>query len=201
MDDGAQRCAVLYPAIAEAAHRTGATTVGLVDVGPPGGPNLQVDRVGITYSDGRVLGDPAAAVQVSARLVGRVPVPAREVPEVVARVEVTGTLTDALAQVPAGALPVVTTTWTLARFTREDRLRFLQLLDAAATHRTVAWVSVEGVGVAPAVPTFGDRHASGHSTTGLALFRHGTLHAEALGRCWSRGRALSWLASASEGRA
>jgi hypothetical protein len=62
----------------------------------------------------------------------------------------------------------------------------------------VAWVSVEGVGVAPEIPTLGDRPASGHSIIGLAVFdRHpeGTrLRTEALGRCWSRGRWLAWLA-------
>jgi hypothetical protein len=53
---------------------------------------------------------------------------------------------------------------------------------------------VEGVGVAPAVPTLGDRRASGHSIIGLALFGHSALHTEAVGRCWSRGRMLAWLA-------
>jgi len=103
-------------------------------------------------------------------------------------------LPAAIADVPADAVPVVTTTWALARHSRDDRLRFLQQLDRAATHRPVAWVSVEGVGVAPAVPTFGDRHASGHSIIGVTVFEHGRLYAEAVGRCWSRGRLISWLA-------
>jgi hypothetical protein len=59
----------------------------------------------------------------------------------------------------------------------------------------VAWVSVEGVGVAPAVPTFGDRRASGHSVLGVTLLGHATLSAEAVGRCWQRGRVLAWLAN------
>jgi hypothetical protein len=108
--------------------------------------------------------------------------------------DVVDRLPDALARVPAGALPVVTTTWALSRLSLEDRLRFLHRLDAAATHRPVAWVSVEGVGVAPAVPTLGDRRASGHSIIGLAVFGHSSLRAEAVGRCWSRGRLLAWLA-------
>src|ERR1700733_10260062 len=95
---------------------------------------------------------------------------------------------------PPDALPVVTTTWALSSFPLESRLRFLQRLDAAATGRAVAWVSAEGVGVAPAIPTFGDRHASGHSIIGLAVFGHSALRAEAIGRCWSRGRMLAWLA-------
>jgi hypothetical protein len=58
----------------------------------------------------------------------------------------------------------------------------------------VAWVSAEGVGVAPAIPTLGDRRASGHSIIGLAVFDQSALRAEAIGRCWSQGRLLAWLA-------
>jgi hypothetical protein len=39
-------CAVLYPAIAEAARRVGTNAVGLIDVGCSAGLNLNVDRVG-----------------------------------------------------------------------------------------------------------------------------------------------------------
>jgi hypothetical protein len=60
--------------------------------------------------------------------------------------------------------------------------------------RPVAWVSAEGVGVAPAIPTLGDRRASGHSIIGLAVFDGPTLRAEAVGRCWSQGRLLAWPA-------
>lgn len=236
--------AVLYPAIAEAARRAGAKAIGLIDVGRSVALNLNVDRVGITYSNGQSLGDPASVVQLSAAVVRDRPIPELAIPEVVARVgidrepvdvtdadearwlqacvwpdqteqlarleaEVTlartarpfllqgdalDLLPDALALVPADALPVVTTTWALSRFPLESRLRFLHRLDAAATNRAVAWVSVEGVGVAPAIPTFGDRPASGHSIIGVALLEHSVLHAESVGRCWSRGRIMSWLA-------
>ena len=101
---------------------------------------------------------------------------------------------DAFARVPADALPVVTTTWALSRFPLESRLRFLHRLDEAAAGRAVAWVSAEGVGVAPAIPTLGDRRASGHSIIGLAVFDGSALRAEAVGRCWSQGRLLAWLA-------
>jgi hypothetical protein len=237
-------CGVLYPAIAEAARRMGAHAVGLIDVGSPVGLNLQVDRVGITYSDGRSLGDPASPVQLSTSVVGGRPLPPRAIPEVVARVgvdldpldltdaddarwlraclwpdqpgqvarleaelalaatapplmlrgEAVEVLPDAFRRVPADALPVVTTTWALAHFPLERRLRFLHRLDEAAAGRTVAWVSLEGVGVAPTIPTLGDRRASGHSIIGLAVFEQSALHAEAIGRCWSQGRMLAWLA-------
>jgi hypothetical protein len=238
------RGAVLYPAIAEAARRAGADAVGLIDVGCSAGLNLNVDRVGITYDNGQSLGDPSSPVQLPASVVGGRPVPARAIPEVVARVgidldpvDVTDTdearwlraclwpdqperaarleaelaltatalplllpgdavevLPEAFARVPADALPVVITTWALSQFPLESRLRFLHRLGEAATGRAVAWVSAEGVGVAPAIPTFGDRRASGHSIIGLAVFGHSVLRAEAVGRCWSRGRLLAWLA-------
>jgi hypothetical protein len=236
--------AVLYPAIAEAAHRVGAQAVGLIDVGCSTGLNLNVDRVGIAYSNGQSLGDPSSLVQLAASVVGGRPLPARAMLGVVARVgidpdpvDVTDAadarwlraclapdqperaarlaaeialaatapplllrgdalevLPGALAKVPADALPVVITTWALSGFPLESRLRFLHRLGDAATDRAVAWVSVEGVGVAPTIPTFGDRRASGHSIIGLAVFRQSALHAEAVGRCWSRGRLLAWLA-------
>lgn len=241
--DETGRCAVLYPAIAEAAHRVGATSVGLIDVGCSAGLNLNVDRVGITYGNGQTLGDPSSPVRMSASVVGDRPIPTRALPEVVARIgvdldpvdvtdpddarwlracvwpdqperarleaEITLAATapplllrgdpvellpDALAHVPADVLPVVTTTWALSKFPLETRLRFLHRLDEAATDRPVVWVSAEGVGVAPAIPTLGDRRASGHSIIGLAVFDQSSLRAEAVGRCWSRGRLVAWLA-------
>jgi hypothetical protein len=238
------RYAVLYPAIAEAARRAGATAAGLIDVGCSAGLNLSVDRVGITYSIGPSLGDPASPVQLSCSLVGDRPLPTRAMPEVVARVgidldpvdvtdaddarwlraclwpdqpegaarleaemalaaaapplllrgDAVEVLPEAIARVPADALPVVTTTWALSRFPLEARLRFLRRLDEAAAGRAVAWVSVEGVGVAPTVPTLGDRPASGHSIIGLAVSGPSAPRTEAIGRCWSRGRFLAWLA-------
>jgi hypothetical protein len=243
LSDETGRCAVLYPAIAEAARRAGAHAVGLIDLRCSAGLDLSVDRVGVTYSDGRTLGDPSSAVQMSASIVGGRPVPTTAIPTVVARigidrdpVEVTDpddvrwlraclppdqperlamldaeialaasdppllqrgetveVLRDAIARVPADALPVVTTTWALSHLSLDNRLRFLHCLDDAAARRPVAWVSVEGVGVAPGIPTFGDRRASGHSIIGVAVFDGSTLHAEAVGRCWSRGRLLAWL--------
>jgi hypothetical protein len=238
------RSAVLYPAIAEAARRVGANAVGLIDVGCSAGFSLNVDRVGITYSNGQSLGDPSSPVQMSSSVVGDRPIPARAMPEVVARVgvdldpvDVTGAdearwlraclspdqperaarleaemalaatapplllrgdavevVPGAFARVPADALPVVTTTWTLSHFPLESRLRFLHRLDEEAAGRAVAWVSVEGVGVAPTIPTLGDRRASGHSVIGVAVFGQSALRAEAVGRCWSRGHFLAWLA-------
>ncbi|MQS08756.1 DUF2332 domain-containing protein [Streptomyces alkaliphilus] len=248
--DETGRHAVLYPAIAEAARRTGATAVGLIDPGCSAGFNLTVDRVGITYSDGVSLGDPSSPVRLSASIVAGRSVPTGAMPRVVtrigidtepldvtdaddarwlraclwpdrpdrterlARLEAETALTttvpplllrgdpvrmlpDALTRVPADALPVVITTWTLSRFPPGSRPRFLHHLHEAAAGRPVAWVSAEGVGVAPTIPTLGDRPASGHSIIGLAILDRSApreVTAEALGRCWSRGRMVAWTA-------
>jgi hypothetical protein len=241
------RCAVLYPAIAEAARRTGAKAVGLIDLSCSAGFNLTVDRVGITYSNRQSLGDPSSPVQLSASIVGDRPIPTQALPEVVARVGVdrdpvdvtdpdaarwlracvwpdqpertarleaelalaatapplllrgdpVEVVADALARVPTDALPVVTTTWALSQFPLQRRLGLLHRLEEAAAGRAVAWVSAEGVGVAPTIPTLGDRRASGHSIIGLAVFDRSAVWAEAIGRCWSQGRLLAWLTESS----
>ncbi len=54
-------------------------------------------------------------------------------------------------------------------------------------------VSVEEIGVLPSIPTLGDRRAPGHSTVGLALVDRSTMGSEAVGRCWSQRRSLSFL--------
>ncbi|HZA82235.1 MAG TPA: DUF2332 domain-containing protein, partial [Actinomycetes bacterium] len=82
------RCAVLYPAIAEAARRAGVNAVGLIDVACSAGLNLNVDRVGIRYSNGQSLGEPSSPVQLACSIVGDRPIPTRIMPEVVARIGV-----------------------------------------------------------------------------------------------------------------
>lgn len=98
---------------------------------------------------------------------------------------------EAIESVPVDALPVVTTTWALSRSPMEQRRRFLRTIAQAG--RPVALVAVEGVGVVPSFPTLEDRPASGHSIIGAALIDGSNRQVEALGRCWLRGRMLSWL--------
>jgi hypothetical protein len=214
-----QPLAALVPAIAEAARRGRADALGLVDIGDPSGRNLLVDRACVTYVGGPVVGDPSSPLQLTCVVRGDHQVPAREVPPVVARIalgsrplhlpdegalrppepieavrgEVLAFLPEAVARVPAGALPVVTTTWALSRLPRARRPRFIEALDAC--RRPLAWVSVEGVGVAPTVPTLGDRPASGHSIVAVSLLDARGVSTDAVGRCWSRGRWLSWFAA------
>lgn len=237
------RCAVLYPAIAAAAARVGADSIGLIDVGCSAGLNLNVDRVGIDYGATQ-LGEPDSVLQLHCELRGEGRLPTTVTPPVVARVGVDlepvdvtvpddarwlraclwpdqperaarleaaialragapptllagnaiDVLPDAFARVPADALPVVTTTWALAYFSLEDRLRFLRRLDEEAAKRPVAWVSGEGVGIAPAVPTLGDSRRAGHSLVGLAVGDGGVLRVDTLARCHPHGSWMEWLA-------
>ena len=205
-----QACAVLQPAVAEAARRAGATAVRLVDLvgGPRPGTarDLELDRVLTTYGDGRALGDPGASTRLTCRVVGDLPVPATTVPPVVGRhavplgrdleARLAATL-DACAGPDGDVLTVVLTAWALARVPRARRQGVVDVLLGAA--RPPAWVSVEGVGVAPGVPTLGDRPASGHSLVSVALVGDGRCVPEVVARCWSRGAVLAWLAAAGEG--
>ncbi|MDP1793715.1 MAG: DUF2332 domain-containing protein [Acidimicrobiales bacterium] len=238
------RAALLYPAIALAAERVGAETVGLVDVGCSAGLNLNLDHVAISYSNGAVLGDRSSALRLECDLVGEAGVPTRSLPGVVARIGIDlspvdisdpddarwlraclwpdqperiarldaamtlaranppellagnalDVLPDAAQRVPDDALLVVMTTWALAYFELGDRLRFLRRLDEIAARRAVAWISGEGVGIAPGVPTLGDSRRAAHSLVGLSLGEHRRMTFETIGRCHPHGRWLEWLA-------
>jgi hypothetical protein len=144
----------------------------LIDVGCSAGLNLNVDRVGITYSNGQSLGDPSSPVQLSSSIVGDRPIPTRAMPEVVARV---GIDLDPL------------------NVTDADDARWLRAGLWPDQPERVARLEAE-MALAATVPTVGDRRASGHSIIGLAVSGRSALRAEAIGRCWSQGRWLAWLA-------
>lgn len=187
------RYAVLHPTIAEAARRAGADRVGLIDVGRPAGLNLGVDRVAIAYGN-TLAGEAASPVQVECSVVGDEPIPRTRFPAVEHRTVVHRAPLDP-ADPDDRAQILRSAGGGSARFARPRRLRFVDALVAASTTRTVAWVSVEGVGVAPTVPMLGDRPASGHSIMAVALGgpARRDLTGEAVGRCWSRGRFVSWF--------
>jgi hypothetical protein len=237
------RGAVLYPAITEAAHRVGADSIALIDVGCSAGLNLTVDHADINYSDGSHLGDEASPLQLACQVTGERAVPNRSMPTVVSRIgidlnpvdpsdpadarwlraclwpdqperiarldaaialaarhertllpgDALERLPDAFAMVPNGALPVVMTTWALAYFSHEDRLRFLRRLDERAARGPLAWVSAEGVGIAPAVPTMGDSRMAAHSVVGIAVADGPALRVDAVGRCHPHGQWLEWV--------
>ncbi|MEU0336755.1 DUF2332 family protein [Streptomyces sp. NPDC006193] len=114
-------------------------------------------------------------------------------------------LPQAFARVPADALlPVVTTTWALSRSRRRTGPPTLPAPPRRGGGRPGGGVGVGGGGRRRAgdtgtrrSPRLGPRHRSGGA-------RRAGLRAEALGRCWSGGRPLAWLAdsrpSASRGK-
>ena len=233
------RCAVLYPAIAEAARRVGADAVGLIDVGGSAGLNLQVDRIGITYDNGRSWATRRLPCSCRRRSWETGP-SARAIPEVVTRVgvdldpvDVTDAddarwmracvwpdqpdqvaRLDAALALTASAPP--TSGETPSRYCptpspaylrtpclssrrrgrcRASRSRAVCASCTASTKRrpTGRWPGCRWRESGSAIPTLGDRRASGHSIIGLAMFDRPALRAEAIGRCWSRGRVLAWL--------
>ncbi len=80
------RSSLLLPALA-AVHSRFGRPLALIELGPSAGLNLTLDRYGYRYSDGSVLGDPAATVQLTCEVRGpnRPPVPAT-MPPIASRV-------------------------------------------------------------------------------------------------------------------
>ena len=184
------RLGVLYPAVAEAARRgRGDAPSGWspwVGRRPTTGPCRARPCVDQHRADLGRCRPARCRTSCSARpsRPGRLDVPAR----------------GRSARVPAGALPVVTTAWVLSGVTLEARLRFLQRLDAAA-HHAAGGLGVGGGGRRRARRC--RRWATGRppatASSASRCWTHRSLHAEAVGRCWSRGRYLAWLAG-DEGR-
>ena len=85
------RCAVLYPAVAEAAARLDASRIALIDVGCSAGLNLNVDAYAVTYTPSEhTVGDASSSVQLRCEERGATAVPTRPMPEVVARIGIEG---------------------------------------------------------------------------------------------------------------
>jgi hypothetical protein len=152
-----------------------------------------VDREPLDVTDPAAVDELRAAVPPGerARLDAELALAAADPPHLL-RGDPLDLLPEALALVPAGALPVVTTAWAVSAIRPARRPVLVDRLAAAG--RPVAWVSAEGVGVAPGVPTLGDRPASGHSILGVSLAGRDGVRSDAVGRCWQRGRVLAWLA-------
>jgi len=72
------RCAYLLPAFAMVQRLGGGRPLALIEVGASAGLNLNFDRYGYDYGDGREYGEPGAAVRLAAELRGdvRPPLPA-----------------------------------------------------------------------------------------------------------------------------
>ncbi|MDZ4825736.1 MAG: DUF2332 domain-containing protein [Actinomycetota bacterium] len=105
---------------------------------------------------------------------------------------------DLVAQLPAHAAAVVTTTWVVAYFSREQRAGFRDALAAASHARPIVWISAEGQGVVDSIPSAGvpsDAKGVEWSVLGRVMFAGGDADSELLGYVHPHGSALDWRAS------
>jgi len=122
---------------------------------------------------------------------------AQEDPPTVVAGDANDTLPGVLATLPAGAVPVVVTTWAFAYLQAEDRARFAATLLRESAHRPLAWLSAEGRGTvelldnadAPPMPA---SEAPVPDLLGAVVFEGGRHHADVLGFVHPHGSWLTW---------
>ncbi len=121
---------------------------------------------------------------------------AREDPPRVVAGDANEVLSGVLGDLPAGAAAVVVTTWAFAYFGFEDRQRFVELLEAASSSRSIAWLSAEGHGtVAALVEEAGsDPGPTASDVLGALVFAGGTVRPRVLARVHEHGQWLDWRA-------
>jgi hypothetical protein len=106
-------------------------------------------------------------------------------------------VTDVVLGLPAGAVPVVTTTWAAAYFSKPERVAFREALAAASRHRPVAWISAESLGVVDLfaqVEAPADAHGFEPSVLGLVVFRDGASDPRHLALVHPHGTWIDWRA-------
>ena len=110
--------------------------------------------------------------------------------------DATTSLPAVLADLPAGAVAIVVTTWAFAYFSVEDREKFMRILDDASRRRDIAWLSAEGPGtVAPfaAEATEHDDQGLSH-ILGVIFFKAGQRRAQMLAYVQEHGAWIDWQA-------
>lgn len=98
---------------------------------------------------------------------------------------------------PPEVVPVVVTTWTLAYFSKRDRIQFRDALAASSTERPVAWISGESAGVVDLfahVEAPPDAQGMEPSVLGLVVFRGGAADARFLALVHPHGTWIDWRA-------
>jgi hypothetical protein len=101
-------------------------------------------------------------------------------------------LPGVLAELPAGATAIVTTTWAFGYFSTEERAEFVELLRHASTTRPIGWVSAEMAG---AVAELGAHDSSGPDVLGALLFDGGIGTAHPLADVHPHGNWIDWRES------
>jgi len=127
----------------------------------------------------------------------------QDLPVVVAG-DVNEALPAVLRALPAGAVAVVVTTWAFAYLSIEQRGGFLRLLEAESHHRTVAWLSAEGIGtVSPLADAVARTVVPQHDHTdanvlGAVIFEGGEYRPHLLGFVHQHGSWIDWRATGAD---
>jgi hypothetical protein len=129
----------------------------------------------------------AERVEASIRL-------AQQEPPTVVAGRANAVLPSVLADLPAGATAVVTTTWAFGYFALDERAEFVDLLRAESRRRRIAWVSAEGAGTVDALPGLSAPDPSDPDVLGAMLFDGGAGAAHLLARLHAHGNWIDWRA-------
>jgi hypothetical protein len=122
---------------------------------------------------------------------------AKRMPLQLVRGDALESVTDVVRGLPAGAVPVVMTTWAAAYFSVRERVAFREALAAASLDRPLAWISGEGPGVIDLfAPVKAPPAAPGlePSVLGLVVFRNGGHDARFLALVHPHGNWIDWRA-------
>ena len=104
---------------------------------------------------------------------------------------------ELITGLPPDALAVVTTTWVVGYFSRDQRAGFDAVLAEISTKRPVAWISAENPGVIRAIPGVDTPPDAGDfewNVLGLVTYRDGRADPELLGFVHPHGSKLDWRA-------
>jgi hypothetical protein len=107
------------------------------------------------------------------------------------------TVSEVVSGLPADAVAVVTTTWSLAYLSPERRIGFREALAETSRRRPIAWISADSRGVVDLfsgteVPS--DPQGMEASILGLGVFRDGAVDAELLAFVHPHGNWIDWRA-------
>ena len=103
------------------------------------------------------------------------------------------TLPEVLAGLGPGTPAVVLTTWSFAYFSKDQRRRFLELLDGASRQRPLGWLSADGAGVVDLLAGVSEEDGHrGSNVLGAVLFDHGAHAGTLLATVQQHGAWLDW---------
>jgi hypothetical protein len=122
---------------------------------------------------------------------------AQQDPPVVVAGDAVETVPQVLATVPDGVVAVLVTTSAFAYLSIEERRRFIALLEAESSTRTVAWLSSEGAGIVEPIAALlsPESDPKDCDVLGVMTFDNDTVDATHLGFAQSHGLWIDWRAA------